>query len=119
MEISHLSRHLATILRVSVDMLASTPCDPSLLVGEERKRQMLEYDVLPEGVKTAPPFEPPASLDDREEAAWLRAAIVQDETSPGPAVAHPLFGEIPREEWDRFHCHHCAHHLSFAEAAAG
>lgn len=112
--LGQMCRHLATILRFSVDMPAAPPRDPSLLVGEEQKRVMPDSGALPEGVKTAPPFEPPAGLDDREEAEELRAAIAHYKASPGPVIAHPLFGEIPRQEWDRFHCHHCAHHLSFA-----
>ena len=112
--LGRMCRHLATILRASVDMPATPARDPSLLVGEERKRAMLESGGLPEGVKTAAPFEPPAGLDDREEAEGLRAAIIHDKASPGPVIAHPLFGVIPRTEWDRFLCHHCAHHLSFA-----
>jgi nitrite reductase (NO-forming)/hydroxylamine reductase len=31
----------------------------------------------------------------------------------GRLHAHPLFGNMPRETWDRVHCVHCAHHLSF------
>jgi hypothetical protein len=112
--LGQMCRHLATILRVSVDMPASPPRDPSRPVDEERKREMLESGALPEGLKTAPPFEPPADLDDREEAEALRAAIAHYKASPGPVIAHPLFGEIPRADWDRFHCHHCAHHLGFA-----
>jgi Protein of unknown function (DUF1569) len=112
--LGQICRHLATTLRVSVDMPASSPRDRSLLVDEERKREMLESGVLPEGVKTAPPFESPAQLDDRDEAEGLRQAIAHYWSSPGPVVAHPLFGMLSRDEWDRFHCHHCAHHRSFA-----
>src|SRR5262245_17484804 len=62
---------------------------------------------------------PPASLNDREEPDGLRAAIAHFKASPGPVVVHPLLGQLPREEWDRFHCHHCAHHPSFANPAEG
>jgi hypothetical protein len=117
--LGQMCRHLATILRVSVDMPASTPRDPSRPVDEERKREMLESGALPEGLKTAPPFEPLAGLNDREEAEALRAAIAHYKASSDPVIAHPLFGEISRADWDRFHCHHCAHHLSFAIPGEG
>jgi len=112
--LGQMCRHLAAILRASVDMPASPPRDRSRRVDDERGREMLESGALPEGLKTAPPFEPPAGLDDREEAEALRAAIAHYRASSGPVMAHPMFGEIPRADWDRFHCHHCAHHLSFA-----
>jgi len=116
--LAQICRHLATILRVVVDLPASTPSDPSLLFGEERKREFMESGTFPEGVPTAPPFEPPGPLDDREEAAGLRQAIAHYAASPGPVVAHPRFGSLTRGEWDRLQCIHCAHHLSFAVPAA-
>lgn len=30
-----------------------------------------------------------------------------------PLPAHPHLGPMTRDEWGRFHCLHCAHHLSF------
>lgn len=106
--------HLAAALRATADGPALPPRDPSLLVGEERKRAMLESGEVPEGLTTAPSFEPPDSLNDGEQAEELRRAIVHYQASPDPVVSHPRFGPLPRAEWDRFHCHHCAHHLSFA-----
>ena len=44
----------------------------------------------------------------------MRRAIAHYEASPGPVVPHRLFGFMTRQEWDRFHCIHAAHHLSFA-----
>ena len=57
---------------------------------------------------------PAEALDEREEAEGLRQAIAHYKASPGPVVPHVLFGPLTREEWDRFHCIHAAHHLSFA-----
>ena len=36
----------------------------------------------------------------------------------GPLADHPLFGSMSRDEWDRYHAIHCAHHLSFARPHA-
>ena len=57
---------------------------------------------------------PARRIDDREEAERLRQAITYYRASPGPSVPHVLFGPMTRPEWDRFHCIHAAHHLSFA-----
>lgn len=107
-------RHLASIMRASVDLPASTQFDPAMLVDAKTRRAMLERGEIPEGIPTSPVLEPPAGLDDREEAENLRAAIAHYRSSPGPVVPHPLLGRLSREEWDRIHGHHAAHHLSFA-----
>lgn len=112
--VGQMCRHLAAIMRASVDLPASTQFDPSLRVDADRKRVILETGSIPEGLATGQPFDPPGGLDDREEAEGLRSAIAYYAASPGPALAHPLLGPLSRQEWDRMHCHHAAHHLSFA-----
>jgi hypothetical protein len=116
--LAQICRHLATVLRRVVDLPASTPHDASRWVGEERKRQYFASGLIPEGIPTSPQLVPVEGLDEREEAEGLRRAIAHYEASPGPVIPHPLFGFLTREEWDRVHCIHCAHHLSFAVPAA-
>lgn len=106
--------HLASIMRASVDLPASTQFDPAMRVDANTRRAMLERGEIPEGIPTNPVLVPPAGLDDREEAEGLRAAIAHYKASPGPAIPHPLLGPLSREEWDSIHGHHAAHHLSFA-----
>ncbi|MBV8381932.1 MAG: DUF1569 domain-containing protein [Planctomycetaceae bacterium] len=115
--LAQICRHLATAMRRVVDLPASTPHDASQWVGEERKRQFFASGLGPEGLPTSPQLVPVEGLDEREEAEGLRRAIAHYEASPGPVVPHRLFGFLTREEWDRFHCIHCAHHLSFAVPA--
>jgi hypothetical protein len=57
---------------------------------------------------------PPPSVDLNEAVEALAAAIERYERHEGELEAHPLFGRMPRETWDRVHCVHSAHHLSFA-----
>ena len=116
--LAQICRHLATVMRRVVDLPASTPHDASQWVGEKRKRQFFESGLVPKGIPASPPLLPVEGLDDREEAEGLRQAIAHYEASPGPVAPHRLFGFLTREEWDRFHCIHCAHHLSFAVPAA-
>ena len=112
--LAQICRHLATLMRRLVDLPASTSHDASQRVGEELKRQFFESGMVPEGIPTSPVLLPADSLNQREEAEELRQAIAHYKASPGPVVPHVLFGYLTRAEWDRFHCIHAAHHLSFA-----
>jgi len=78
-------------------------------------RQML-HSALTKGIPlnytVDPRLTPPGdvSLSDGFEA--LEVAIGRYLAHGGPLHAHPLFGAMSRETWDRVHCVHCAHHLS-------
>jgi Protein of unknown function (DUF1569) len=117
--LGQICRHLATVARRVVDLPASTPSDPSQWVGEERKRQVFETRLLPEGLPGPPEIMPPLGLDDREEAEGLRRAIAHFLASPGPVIPHRLFGPMTRAEWHQLQLIHLAHHLSFAVPKAG
>lgn len=107
-------RHLATILRLSVDLPATADRDPAHYADAEQKRAFFASGVVAEGTPMSPSLAAPNSLDDHEEVSGLRDALAYDAASPGPVVDHPRFGPLIREEWDRFHCLHSAHHFSFA-----
>jgi Protein of unknown function (DUF1569) len=112
--LAQICRHLATVMRRVVDLPASTPHDPSLWVGEERKREVLESGMIPESLPAPPQVVPAETLGEREEAEGLRQAIDYYKASPGPVIPHRLFGPLSKEEWDRLQLIHVAHHLSFA-----
>src|SRR4051794_3489756 len=116
--LAQICRHLSTVMRRVVDLPASTPHDPSQWVGEERKRQVLESGMLPEGIPGPPEIMPAKTLDEREEAEGLRRAIAHYRASPGPVIPHRIFGPLTRDEWDRLQLIHVAHHLSFAVPTA-
>ena len=112
--VGQMCRHLATVLRRSVDQPAPTERDLSKYASAEQKRELFESGVIEEGRPMPAGREVPGSLDDREEADGLRDAISHYAASPGPAMDHPRLGPLSRAEWDRFHCIHSAHHFSFA-----
>jgi Protein of unknown function (DUF1569) len=112
--LAQICRHLATVMRRVVDMPASTPHDPSLWVGEEQKRQVLDSGMLPEGIQGPPQVMPTETLGEREEAEGLRQAIAHYKASAGPVIPHRFFGPLTKDEWDRLQLIHVAHHLSFA-----
>ncbi|MGB2985852.1 MAG: DUF1569 domain-containing protein [Phycisphaerae bacterium] len=62
---------------------------------------------------------PPPKVDLREAVGALDAAIQRYQNHQGKLHAHPLFGKMPRDVWDRVHCVHCAHHLSLVLPADG
>lgn len=115
--LAQICRHLATVMRRVVDLPASTPQDPSLWVGEERKRQVLESGTIPEGLPGPPEVLPVETLGEREEAEGLRQAIAHYKASSGPVIAHRFFGPLSKPEWDRLQLIHVAHHLSFVVPA--
>src|SRR4051812_40749381 len=111
--LAQICRHLATVMRRVVDLPASTPHDPSQWVGEERKRQVFDSGMIPEGLPAPPEIVPGETRGEREEAEGLRQAIAYYRASPGPVIPHRLFGPLTKAEWDRLQLVHVAHHLSF------
>lgn len=85
-----------------------------MTIGKLAKRHVFSTGSMPEGFKVpSPALLPKPGLDDRAEAEALRATIRLFLAADGPFPPHPLFGTLSGEEWKRFHCIHCAHHLSF------
>ncbi len=87
-------------------------------IGKFIARSILKKGVFPNGIKLPKKFEPKASSDPRAEAEALRAAINYFSGYTGELSLHPLAEKISRDEWTRFHCIHCAHHLGFVVPTA-
>ena len=115
--LAQICRHLADVLRLSVDLPAGAISIDPARAGElaDAKRQAFEDGMIPEGMAGPPSLTPPdGPLDLVAEERGLREAIVHYAASPGPAIDHPFFGPLTKEEWDQAHLIHCSHHLSFA-----
>ena len=82
-------------------------------VGPLLVRRILKKSRFPEGAPLPKKYQPKPGHDDRAEAEALRAAIRLLAAHTGEYAAHPLGGKLSGPEWERFHCIHCAHHLSF------
>ena len=76
-------------------------------------RRILRSGRFIEGMKAPRPYQPRPVADARDEAEVLRAVIRRFTSHDGPLAEHPLAGAVSRSVWERFHCIHCAHHLSF------
>ncbi|UCE60149.1 MAG: DUF1569 domain-containing protein [Phycisphaerales bacterium] len=81
------------------------------------RRRMLEVALtkgIPRGWTVDSNLTPMPEVDLREAVEALTRAVERYRQHDGRLHAHPLFGNMPRDIWDRVHCVHCAHHLSFA-----
>ncbi|MHC4698500.1 MAG: DUF1569 domain-containing protein [Planctomycetota bacterium] len=81
------------------------------------KRRMLQVALtkgIPRGWTVDPNLTPRDEVDLNDAVDALDAAIRRYLDHRGKLYGHPLFGRMPRETWDRVHCVHSAHHLSFA-----
>ena len=104
-------RHLVVSINLMLGAGRQAPLQP---VPEAVRKRFFRRDRFPDGVESPlPSLLPPPGLDDRKEAEALGNAIGRFTASVGPFAAHPLLGEMTKDEWTRFHCMHVAHHLGF------
>ena len=75
-------------------------------------RYTYRHGITP-GYTVDPRLTPPENVNLGEAMPALERAIERYRTYRGQLRPHPLFGELSREMWDRLHCFHSAHHLSF------
>jgi hypothetical protein len=68
---------------------------------------------IPRGYTVDPKLTPPREVELAAALSDLTEALARYRTHAGPLHPHPLFGRLRRKAWDRLHCFHCAHHLSF------
>jgi hypothetical protein len=80
-------------------------------------KRLLRYTFrygIPRNYLVDPGLTPPDEVDASAAINGLARAIARYQAHRGPLRPHPLFGTMSRDVWDRVHCVHCAHHLSFA-----
>jgi hypothetical protein len=82
-------------------------------------RRVLKTGRVPSGIQLPENALPKPGVDARAEAEALRAAIRMVRSHSGPTGEHPLGVRLNLADWERFHCVHCAHHLSFAIPTKG
>ena len=106
-------KHLANTFHGSID---------GLLLGGHRLRRLLFgrrilawtlKHGIPPGVTLDPRLNPPADCDFDTSFVELERSVAKYSAYRGRLKPHPVFGRLNRASWDRLHCFHCAHHLSF------
>src|SRR5581483_7303329 len=117
--LGQICHHLAMALRMSMD---GVPVKASWLVrrtfGAVARRLLLRGGRMPKGIRVPEVYLPKPGLDAACEGEALQAALERFRSHAGPLHEHPLLGPLSRDQWERFHCIHCAHHLNFALPAA-
>lgn len=112
--LGQICNHLTTTLTWTVEGYPKlAPWIVRKTVGPLVLRRILETGRFPDGLKLPTRYLPKAGLDTRAEAEALRSALWHFAGHPGPLSDHPMAGQISRTDWERFHCIHCARHLSF------
>lgn len=113
--LAQILNHLELGIRLSMDGVPQKYSWPvRRLFGPVAWRLASWLDWIPEGVRVPKIYLPRPGLDAGSEAAALRATIERLEGYAGGFDEHPLLGRLSGADWNRFHCLHCAHHLSFA-----
>ena len=112
--LGQICNHLTAVIVGSVDGFPmKAPWFVRKTIGPFILKRLLTTGRMREGIGLPPDVLPRPGSDARAEAEALRAAITMFNATPGPFAAHPLFGPMTRDQWDRLHRIHCAHHLSF------
>jgi hypothetical protein len=110
--LGQICHHLAAAFRLIQEGDPGIRLEP---LPEAVRRRFLRRERFPDGVEIPhPALRPPAGLDDRAGADALRAALARFAAAEDPFPPHPSLGPLTRDEWARFHCLHCGHHLGFA-----
>jgi hypothetical protein len=113
--LAQICNHLAAAIDCTID---GFPDDvvPSIVrktLGAPLLAVVLATGRITEGAPLPARYRPVPDLDPANEADRLRRAIARFHAAPEPLAPHPLFGRMSHDRWRRYHCIHCAHHLSF------
>ena len=110
--------HLTTAIRLTLEghRRSTEPTREQ----EVTRRYFFRSSKFPEGMEIPLPIlNPQLDRDINIEAIALRETIARFVSFDGELPAHPRLGPLTKEQWSRFHCMHCAHHLSFAVPVRG
>jgi hypothetical protein len=118
--LAQVCRHIRSAMDSTMDGFPgpSSPMPIQTLIRFAMKTFVFPAGRLVEGVRAPAGFVPKPDLDLSEELSRLRATVNRFNACSGPFASHPRFGRLDRKGWERFHCIHCAHHLSFAVPTA-
>jgi hypothetical protein len=113
--LGQICNHLELAIRLPMDGVpVKWPWLFRRTVGPVLGRLALWRGRIPEGVRVPEVYLPVPELDAAREAEALRTTIERFASFTGRLDEHPLLGRMSAARWERFHCLHCAHHLSFA-----
>ena len=114
--------HLAQSMDSSIDGTEMKfPWIMKKVFGLIMNKEKMLNNPLPPGFKIPKKgqaqFSPDPSTSTEDGISALRAAIERCQNEASRAE-HPAFGELTREEWDKFHLRHAELHMSFVKPAS-
>jgi hypothetical protein len=114
--LAQICNHLSSSIGYTVDGFPgkTAPWIVRQTLGRAVRTLMISTGRIMEGAPLPENFKPLPTLDPTHEVNTLRLEIERFEASQGDCKPHPFLGRMSRNAWERFHCVHCAHHLSFA-----
>lgn len=119
-DLSQVCGHLADWLTYPVDGFPTPPLALRPLmflmrntIAPRMLRKTLAKGEMPAGAPTLPASVPAPGGDESEAVARLRRAVERFRAHEGEYLPSPLFGPVSRDEANRIHLIHCAHHLGF------
>ena len=89
-----------------------------ITIGKLTRRRILKSGRMPARLWTVKESVPAPGGDESAAVERLRQTA-ERWGRHGEFLPSPLFGRMDREQWTRFQCIHCAHHLSFLVPRAG
>ena len=112
--LAQICNHLSESIRYSLDGFPGrrAPWPARVTLGKLIGSLMLATGRIKEGVPLAGVYQPDVTLDAREQLKIL-AAVIERFQQAQQFKVQPLLGNMNRQQWERFHCIHCGHHLSF------
>jgi len=116
MTAQHMVEHLTNTINASNGRKQLSPTATEAEIAKAREFLMSETPI-PRGIQTTPNGELPPlrhkSLEKAKEELTAALDAFEDHHAQNPDAkyAHPRFGYLNRQEWDRFHNKHFAHHL--------
>lgn len=117
--LGQICHHLAAALNGSIDGFDLRNHRLKRLFIRKRMLRVALTKGIPRNYTVDPGLTPPADVALLPAVDGLARAIERYRRHDGPLQAHPLFGRMPREVWDRVHLVHCAHHLRFVTHPPG
>lgn len=106
-------KHLATVMNGSLDGIDVQASFFMRFIARMFKKRMLKMK-MPAGFQLPKSAHVliPADTTWEDGVHGVQAAIARLKAEP-QRHAHPVLGNLTREQWDQLHCRHCELHLSF------
>ncbi len=82
-----------------------------VLFGRRALRQIFASGRIDAGMTVTTRLDPPGDVGLEDGERRLIESVERYVSHSGSLSIHPFFGPLTREEWDRLHCIHAAHHL--------